>query len=1084
MSDERRVVTVLFADVSGSTALGETLDPEDLRALLSRYYAIAKDVIAAHGGTVEKFIGDAVMAVFGLRRAHGDDAVRALSAAMELRDRVRSEPRLGERMPIRLGVNTGDVVASRDPGSEDFLVTGDAVNVAARIQQTAAPWSIVAGQRTVRAARSEFRFGAPQPVNAKGKSEPLTVSELLGRAHSVTGRTPIFGRDADLGQMDLVAKRAFGEGRPFLVSVIAPAGTGKTRLLEEFLDRLRRSVPDARVAVAQCLPYGQRLTYWPLRAVLFRIVGLDEDAPADEICAGVEQWLVKAGVDDASSVGQLLASTIGEADAEINDRNALFAAWRAFIEAASRQEPLVVAIEDLHWSSDTLLDLFEFVLQPRRDTRALLIALARPELLDRRPNWGGGRRNYVSIALEPLDDSAAAQLVRTLAEGASDDLVDAIVARAEGNPFFAGEIVGAVLERVKSFDDPAQVQAALGRLPDTVQATVLARLDELPDDEREVLRVGSVFGRSFRPQGVAALIGRDGVSGDSMVQISERLADRDLIRPTGADGFTFRHILIREVAYSTLPRATRAQLHGAAGRWLEERAAGREEALAELVAYHYREAASLATAMELDDAAELRDKARTWLVRAGEVAMAAVATIEARDHVAAAIEFARPEDLPELYELYGDVEVGGNPTIAQYDKALDLGRRAGRGPDFELRVIAKELMVEMRAQGTVSAGRSDEGIGELRSRGRELLEVTTDKGDQAGFLAADAFYPFWLRATGRRPSNDDQANAELSARRAVALATEVDNSNVLSAALDALGALAQERGGWEEAIVLGQQRIGMGSRLGLIEQLDAYAVTTWAALVLARLEQADQISAAGMAIVQPGQTPDWTLHLVAWRALALLWLGKWKETLAVMDHGHHLWLQAGRPAAGYATRGFMAGLFAARQMRDESRTQRFRAVVDEITMQFANSIRFQMVRSVARSEWKSVAAAIGGGGGLQSFVSLEGNALALASCNDVLQPIDPGALTDGLQRARDLNSRLVEAEVQRAIGLGQGSRDALVAAQEIYQQARAVPFEARARCELALIDDDRAALDAGLATLESLGDVVQVERYLKRSSKR
>ena len=280
MSDERRVVTVLFADVTGSTALGETLDPEDLRALLSRYYAIAKDVVAAHGGTVEKFIGDAVMAVFGLRRAHGDDAVRALSAAMELRDRVRSDPRLGERMPIRLGVNTGDVVASRDLGSDDFLVTGDAVNVAARIQQTASPWSVVAGERTVRAARSEFRFGAPQRVDAKGKSEPLSVFELLGRAHSIAGRGPIFGRDADLAQMDLVARRAFDEQRPFLVSVIAPAGTGKTRVLEEFLDHLRESAPEARVAVAQCLPYGQRLTYWPLRAVLFRIVGVDEDRSA------------------------------------------------------------------------------------------------------------------------------------------------------------------------------------------------------------------------------------------------------------------------------------------------------------------------------------------------------------------------------------------------------------------------------------------------------------------------------------------------------------------------------------------------------------------------------------------------------------------------------------------------------------------------------------------------------------------------------------------------------------------------------------------------------------------------------------
>ena len=405
-------------------------------------------------------------------------------------------------------------------------MTGDAVNVAARIQQAAAPWSIVAGERTVRAARSEFRFGSAQLVEAKGKSEPLSVSEMLGRAHSAG---------------DLVAARAFDEQRPFFVSVIAPAGTGKTRLLEEFLDRLRISAPAARVAVAQCLPYSQRLTYWPLRAVLFRIVGLDEDAPPDEIREAIVRWLSDSEVEDHVQVGMLLASTIGEADVETTDRAALFSAWRTFIEAAGRKTPLVVAIEDVHWSSDTLLDLFEYVLQPRGDTRALLIALARPELLDRRPAWGGGRRNNVTIALEPLDDRATEQLVRTLAEGAPDGLVRAVVSRAEGNPFFAGEIISSVYERVRSFDDPVQIEAALARLPDTVQATVLARLDELPDDEREVLRVGSVFGRTFRPQGVAALIGRDEVGRESVARISESLSERDLVRPTGADGYSFRH---------------------------------------------------------------------------------------------------------------------------------------------------------------------------------------------------------------------------------------------------------------------------------------------------------------------------------------------------------------------------------------------------------------------------------------------------------------------------------------------------------------------------------------------------------------
>ena len=297
MTDERRLVTVLFADVAGSTALGDSLDPEDLRALLSRYYAIAKEVVTAHGGTVEKFIGDAVMAVFGLPQAHGDDAARAIAAALELRDRVRSDTRLGDRLPIRLGVNTGEVVASRADEGSDFLVTGDAVNVAARLEQAAGQWSVLVGERTMRAARGQFRFGPQQTVEAKGKPGGVSGSEALGPARGSSARTPLFGRQSDLEQLSLVARRAFTEKRPYLVSVIAPPGTGKTRLLEEFLGGLGEIDANAHVAIAQCLPYGQQLTYWPLRAVLFRIVGLSEEATTDEIRSTVAAWLREKRVD-------------------------------------------------------------------------------------------------------------------------------------------------------------------------------------------------------------------------------------------------------------------------------------------------------------------------------------------------------------------------------------------------------------------------------------------------------------------------------------------------------------------------------------------------------------------------------------------------------------------------------------------------------------------------------------------------------------------------------------------------------------------------------------------------------------------
>ena len=513
MSEERRLVTILFADVSGSTALGETLDPEDLRALLTRYYAIARDVVAEYGGTIEKFIGDAVMAVFGLPTAHGDDAERALGAALDLRDRVRADPRLGDRLPIRLGVASGDVVARRDAAAgEDFLITGDAVNVAARLQQGADPWAIQVTDRTTRAARG-FKFGPLADLDAKGKSRPIPSRPLLGRGRSERARLPMIGRDADLAQLELVARRVFTERRPFLVTVVASAGTGKTRLVEALLERLPELGPAGTVAIAQCLPYGQRLTYWPLRAVLHHLVGTDDDCSPADLRRAVEAWLTDHDVPDAQAVGSALLATVGAADLEVVDRAAIFAAWRTALEAAAAGGPLTLILEDLHWSSDSLLDLLESLVQPRADLPILIVAIARPELLDRRANWGSGRRNVLTLALEPLPGPDIAVLVEHLVEGASPEIVDEVVARAEGNPFYAGEIVRALVEQVGSPLEPGAAREALKRLPDTVQATLLARLDLLDGAERRVLQLGSVFGRSFSAAGVAALDPELGTAG-------------------------------------------------------------------------------------------------------------------------------------------------------------------------------------------------------------------------------------------------------------------------------------------------------------------------------------------------------------------------------------------------------------------------------------------------------------------------------------------------------------------------------------------------------------------------------------------
>src|SRR6202790_1153293 len=356
-TEERRIVTVLFADMAGSTALGEELDAEEMRRLLTRYYTLARETVTQHGGTVEKFIGDAVMAVFGLPTAHGDDPDRAVAAALAMRDRIRADERLSGRLAIRWGVAGGGVVESRDQSAGDFLITGDATNVAARLQQAAEPWSILVSDRTVRAAIDAFEFGDEIQVAAKGKALPVSAREVLGPRKAVRRRRPslpLVGRENDLAQLQLVASRAIGESRPSMVSVIAPAGTGKTRLVEEFLDWLPSLAPNAVVATAQCLPYGQQLTYWPMRQVLFTLTGSSDEATPAQVREAIAAWLGGLGVEEVERDTRLLAATIGEAGTEGVDRDLLFAAWRSALEAAARRTPVVIVFEDLHWSSDGL----------------------------------------------------------------------------------------------------------------------------------------------------------------------------------------------------------------------------------------------------------------------------------------------------------------------------------------------------------------------------------------------------------------------------------------------------------------------------------------------------------------------------------------------------------------------------------------------------------------------------------------------------------------------------------------------------------------------------------------------------------
>jgi class 3 adenylate cyclase/tetratricopeptide (TPR) repeat protein len=1060
-TEERRIVTVLFADMAGSTALGEELDPEEMRRILGRYYAIARESVAQHGGTVEKFIGDAVMAIFGLPTAHGDDPDRAVAAAIAMRARIHADAMLGGRIAIRFGVSTGEVVASRDQSAGDFLITGDANNVAARLQQAAEPWAILVSDRTVRAA-TNFEFGDEIQVHAKGKSALVLAREVLGPRKTRTQRRmriPIVGREDDLAQLQLVARRTVKEHRPSMVSIIAPAGTGKTRLVEEFLDWLPSLVPDAVVATAQCLPYGQQLTYWPMRQVLFTLTNSSEEAQPAQVREAITTWLRDLGVENAEGDAKLLAATIGEAGTEGVDKDLLFGAWRSAIEAAARRSPLVIVFEDLHWSSDSLLDLAEFVMQPRGEATVLMIVLARPELLDRRPAWGGGRLNHLAIALEPLGSTAIADLVRHLLDTDAPDVIQLVSERSEGNPFYAGELVRSYLE-----------QGSLARLPDTVQATVLARLDLLPPAERRVLQLGSVFGRSFRASGVSALeVGL----GSRVQQLCENLADRDLIRFADQDRFSFRHILIQEVAYGTLPRSERARLHAEAARWVEASSEGREVAVAEILAFHYREAAVLSAALEpgSEGSAAVRDSAGRWLLRAAEVAAAAGATPEAVRHIRASFDFVDPALLPRLHERIGDL-TAGDSGLEEYREALELYEAAGAPVEDQLRALSGMLMVATRWQGSVGGRPSEEWMDDLRARGRRLLDKASDARAIGRFLAADAFYPFWLQII-REPADEVYAEADANARRAVEIADELGDADLASTALDALSGTATSAYDWASALETTRRRFAFEDRLSFYERLDAHSMFSWMSFQMGELDIAEKDSAAMVARVLPGQAPYPALHLLAWRTLTLMMLGRWDEAVTTFWRAAEAWNDAGRLAAGYGLRGFVAGFDIGRARGDARIQNAASEAITSIVSRFDASHTHQKLLAYLQGD----AALSGSGPILQGPYPSELAERRLALACDKRDSLSISVLEQGLANAVAKRVPLLAAQVQRAIGLARRDPAPLSAALEIWQRAGALPNIGRARAERGLVTGDSIETDAGLAVLRKLGDACYLDRF-------
>ncbi len=547
--EQRKTVTVLFCDVTGSTALGERLDPESLRHVLARYFDMAREAVERHGGTVEKFIGDAVMAVFGVPVVHEDDALRCARAAVEIRDalgplNVELGRDYGTTLELRIGVTTGEVVA----GTEERLATGDAVNVAARLEQAAAPGEILIGETTLQLVRAAAEVEAVEPLELHGKSEAVRAFRLLSVREGVGSVTrnleaPMVGRADELDLLRRAWERTTNERSCHLFTVLGPAGVGKSRLAAEFLD----SLGDAAVVRGRCLPYGEGITYWPVVEVLKQILG------PDSATIGGYGLEARAGFAIRSVLGD---ESVGASAEEI--------AWavRKLLETVAEERPLVCVFDDVHWGEETFLDLVEHIADLSRDAPILLLCMGRPELLDRRSGWGGGKLNATAVLLEPLSADQTDELIERLVldETLDDALRGRIREAAEGNPLFVEEMV-AMLDGA----DGGKVV-----VPPTIHALLAARLDQLDSADRGVLERGSVEGRIFH-RGVVQVLGPDE---EHVMSRLTTLVRKELVRPDrtqipGDDAFRFRHLLIRDAAYEGLPKATRAELHERFASWLE-----------------------------------------------------------------------------------------------------------------------------------------------------------------------------------------------------------------------------------------------------------------------------------------------------------------------------------------------------------------------------------------------------------------------------------------------------------------------------------------------------------------------------------
>jgi class 3 adenylate cyclase/tetratricopeptide (TPR) repeat protein len=737
--DERKIVTVLFADLVGFTARAESMDPEDVRRLLAPYHAGLRQELERFGGTVEKFIGDAVMALFGAPAAHEDDPERAVRAAIAIRDWAQDQ---AEPLEVRIAVNTGEalVALGARPEEGEGMASGDVVNTAARLQSAAPVNGILVGETTYRATRHVIDYREAAPVAAKGKAEPVPVWEALTPRAQIgvdvvqSARGPLVGRNRELALLVDTVHRVRDSREPQLVTLVGVPGIGKSRLTFELLQVLTADPDVWTWRQGRCLPYGDGVTFWPLGEIVkshAEIFESDSPVRAQEKLQGMLASLFDYPA-QALDVEKQLRQLVGagtETNRGIEDVKAAFAAWRAFFEALANDVPLVLVIEDLQWGDDAMLEFVDYLIDWANDVPILLIATSRPELFERRPGWGGGKANATTLSLAPLSDAETASLLNALL---ARPVVDAetqevLLERAGGNPLYAEQFAQMYLERGN---------AGELRPPETIQGLIAARLDALRPDEKELLHEAAVHGKVFWGGAVAATDGADGIL--HALERKEFIRRQRRSAVAGETEYAFRHMLVRDVAYAQIPRAVRAEKHMRAAEWIEALADNRDDHV-ELRANHYGDALDFAAAAPVP-IPDLEARAARAFREAGERAFTLGAHAVSGRHFGRALELMdetapeRAEVLLGLGKALVQQELGGVAELEEASAALRAKGELTKAAEAEAYLGDGILWLE---------GQTDRAL-EHVNRAAELVRYAPESPEKLDVVLHAAFAAFLL----------------------------------------------------------------------------------------------------------------------------------------------------------------------------------------------------------------------------------------------------------------------------------------------------------------------------------------------------